>query len=700
MGSAQPTDEQNEQKLTDGQGESAVKTELSNKLASIQQSFEQAWDLKKYPRENALSSLCYKRSNDSAANPLNLQIESLLEKFQDYQSADQIHNDFFSIREFWYNQCKKVNENFRDSYLITLRIMEAFFICAYMDYLSTHIKAISVDGFVTNVEMKVDLQPIADGILVNYKADLSKSFREQSDQFKMALRGDLFKLNQKIAEHNDKINNALKARPISDVMDVGQLIQKEVAYTELTDNSAPNEFKRSKDELLRKKHTLIDEFLKDMKYQAVPLRWDDKLTQTSINDELKQLEKTIDSIKNQNQLVQIVFAAAFCLKNLLEKDETKNDKTKKEFKHSLMENILSFSERPGFFKTDKIAIDNMTEVFLTLNDELNKSPHVLKCKQPTSPVFIDDAILVEKQASLKKMLEGIKKQVEELANNEIMTEGFKQYREEVIAKERDVLSKLVSNYKYQEIVSVPVDYLKTRREQLDARWVVLLESPKNVAVLSELTKQLHRKAAQTSDDAMRNTYARTADFLDQKLEDYKFKAVDVLEEKEDKEIKKEEVTTQPGVRIADPARVAYQENNNPWYSINKPWKRALFAGLCFLIGAALIGTGVGLTVELSLTMILAVSLGSGGVLGLLGGAATYARHSHKSASFSEISNHPVHIKCNAVLRTVSAPSLFPVHAPNSLNDEDEYNCCCFGPIFSRPKQMVAQPSIQRDFKCH
>jgi hypothetical protein len=684
-----------------------IKAELEKKVQSIQQVFESAWE--NSPLESKFSHICYLTSDEGAAASRGTQILSLLGKFKTYENVQQIKDDFWNLKAYCSKQCEtnKVSQSFGDSYLVNLHLMEALFISAFMDNLSYVMQSIPISDPVLSVETesKVDFESIAERVKNSYEADLhDRLFADQSKTLISELLPAVVDINRQIDLYHKKRTKVFTVKPVkakdnsSDVpQPIKQLLSDEVAYASLCISDDISTLKDKRQALIEDRRALldaqnqqIDAFLSKIRAQVIPVQINcDAIPELSpLAAELRQAEAAISSINEQNRLSLLESDGVLRLKEII----TAN----KELKGRSLQDVVK-GMKPGFFTSD--------------------------------------TKWTEKRNSIAEKLETMKSHVIRIVHDKISSLDFVRKREEIIIKEGDDLRKKI--WPDKEILPIAAEeLLKQRRADLDKQWEVLLASKDNIEILNGIPGQLFNASKELDPCVKKEVYIQAALNFKQKLAPYRktAKKAAVSPEPKDAESKaqpkdQEDKQVLPVVNadaqglefvdhgvMRDPTRISlygsiqYEDgersNFKPkqhWYTkfVDKPWKRALLIGLGTFIVAGLAATGIGLLLEASLTVLLGVSLGGGAVAGLLMGGVTYACSSHghePPRQIAQVKPESATQKSDlidrrrSIMSTASAPSVFPVYAPNVLSDPESTSC--FDWFLRRRQEHRVDPPAQ------
>ncbi len=670
-----------------------IKLALEQKVQFIQQSFEDAW--KKYPLENSISQAGYLISHEGAVGSGETQIQSLLEKFQNYQNVEQIQADFSKLRAFWVDQCKtkQVLINFGDSYLISLHMMEALFICAHKDNLSYVIKSTELKEPVLSeeTETKINLENVVQQVKNAYVKDLRTQLFVDNSKLSDEMLSEVVEVNRNIDLYHDKIKAVLEVKSVdleekvddSAESKIAQLLSDELAYASLSLSEEIPRLKHTQEELIATRTALfdkhnkkIDETLTNVRTKVVPVQVNcDVISELSpLTKELHQVEASIETIEQQNKLKSLESDAALHLKEVVAVNKELDDGA------SLRDYALTFS-KPRLIGRDKEPIRAMRVMYeKVLNEYLGGSPHIQKLDDLSFFEPMDITQWKEKKTSIEAKLEKITTQAVAQVRIDIQNVEFLKLRGAIITQEGEDLRHQASSYK--DINPFPENFLALRRAALDEQWDALLVSEENIKKLEALPKKIFA-AAERCPNHKHDIYVETAMQFNRNLAKFRTPV------KKDVEVKGMPPCSQykAPVPVSFIGSIQYADEVKPkrhWYSrfIDKPWKRALLIGLAAFLLAGAAATGVGLILEASLTTILAVSIGGGTCAGLLASGVTYACTPRRHQPPPRIAHiEPEEDKEQlmarrraAVLFTASAPSVMPVHAPNSLHDDDSISC--------------------------
>lgn len=713
-----------------------IKRELEEKVQSIQQAFQQAWE--KSPTESKYSHMCYFISDDGAVESKDTQIQSLLEKFKNYKNVQQIKADFWTLKAYFINQSKGiVSQSFGDNYLVNLLFTEALFIRAFMDNLSYVMQSTPISDPVLSVETesKVDFDSIAEQVKKSYEEELhDRLFAGKSKELIDELLPAVTDLTSRIELYHESRTKVFDVKPLSAKDDspddpvpkpIKQLLSDELAYDSLCISDDILKLKLTRQELIEARQTLlvnhnqqIDAFLTKIRAKVVPVQINyDAISELApLATELHQAEAAISSINEQNRLRLLESDGVLRLKEIL--------RANKELKCDSLEKFVE-NKRPRFFGS------TLWKEYEDLLTDLANSPHVQKIDNFTLPTPMAVTKWTEKRDRIVEKLEAMKSHVIERVNNKISSSDFIRKKEEIIRTEGDGLRKKTCSE--TEILSVDSDVLlQQRRAALDKQWDGLLASQDNIEILKSIPGKLYRVSETLDPCVKKDVYIQTALTFQKKLAPY-LKKVNVSPKLRDaekkaqpqnqayKSVSSDESAHAQGFQFVDqetklnPASVPvygsvqFKDEVRPslkpkrhWYSrfVDKPWKCALLIGLGVFVGAALTLSGVGLWLEFSLIILLAGALGGGAAAGLLTGGITYACTSHEYEPPRQITQvrpdsamqrNDLMDRRRNIMSTVSAPSVFPVHAPNVLSDPESTSC--FDWFLHRRKEHRVDPPV-------
>ncbi len=632
----------------------AIKFELEEKVQSIQQDFNAAWQ--EYPLESRFSQICYVTSGEGAVDSKGTQIESLLGKFESYENVAQIREDFRNLKIYCLQQCliNNVSRRFSGSYLVNLHLMEALFICAFMENLSYVIQSTTIPVLSNDIdaESKVNFKSVAKQVRSRYEEDLHKLFTNQSKAFIDKILPDIVELNYKIDVYHDKIKTIFEVKPVSaddgSLADqIQQLRSDELAYTSLLYSKDFDELKmtqqkltESRRALLNKHNQEINKFLDKIRREKVPVQvnYDNISELAPLTTELHKAETAIFLIKRKNTLRSLETDAVLCLKEVIVGDKESDGRS--------LQDVVD-SQKPGFFNRKNDPISIMWEKYDKIAKELDSSPQVQKIHHFTLPQPIDDAKWAEKKDSIVEKLETIKRRVIEIVNDQILGAEFLNKRDDIIKKEAEELRRQASILSSVE----HSDLLEERRVALDERWSGLLACKENVEKLKEIPKELFAKSKEGDDLIYPETAARFNTKLASCRAPVLSNGIEFVDEKK-------AVEPEPRPLVGS---VQFKREVPPDQKPKSPsWKRALFVGFVVLVLTALAATGVGLALEVSLTIMLAIVFGGVGI-GLSAGVITYACTSHEDEPPTKITQvNRENAQKKSVMKIASSPSVSPV----------------------------------------
>lgn len=177
----------------------ALKDELTAIAQNIHKEFENAWKNKKELHAYAIYFYHGTHNDYSSKSGIDLCLEEIVAKFNEYKDITQIKVDFISLRSKWGQAyANEVDKAFFEGYQILLYLMEAHFIETYIRSLSEPMP----EQRINSPGPELHLDSIAVKCVRN---QLQKSFFKQpGDSFKSAAGTEIKALNEKIDLYNKK----------------------------------------------------------------------------------------------------------------------------------------------------------------------------------------------------------------------------------------------------------------------------------------------------------------------------------------------------------------------------------------------------------------------------------------------------------------------------------------------------------------
>lgn len=558
---------------------------LGKTIKELKENFENTWST-------------YKYECDYLKKFYHASIQIFLNKFEEYESSDQIERDFSAAIGRWDRNKGKMNDALFNSYSIILFIYQVYFLEAFVRKLAI------VDSFVTPpeipVDVHVDIDNATDEILKNYKKKLGTHiFENIGEKLKYILNAELMMVKKQIRQFNqtpvlDYKSTCFYDNKAEGMGKIPELFAEEVNQLKFKKKwkSRCDEFEElqlKRNQVIHKNNQYISELIQKIKLKSKSFPDIDLLQHT----EYKKEKDKLNAIHQYRD---------YLLRTNFMSDKQKDALEKiKECIHDLGARILTYkknlSYRTWVFGYDASPIFEASKKFLEKSKILR-------------PV---DQKIEEEIARFQQVLPKLEKKHEKIESElrlsiqEKMSESAKEkYYDEAIQCKRYELIEYLTNIPELKLIK-NTEFEKAKKE-LKKAWHPYLSSHQGRREVEKflLINKEKLDASKDEKDAVYFTMANI--FIKNKIKKY---------EKYETEIKKINKYPLISVVASHSPRVVYPEKKKPrWYELNQPWKKALVAGIAMLVLAGLASSVFGLA--FGLTFLAFVGILSGGLVASIG----------------------------------------------------------------------------------
>lgn len=676
-------------------GEHKEPFDLKSSVGGIQSQFETLYESR--PGEIDVAGFCYRGGSvtDIVQDPIILgwqPVSSLFGQFNTYQSVSDIENAFNAIKIYFTQQVSTAYLEYRDSYLLALTLMEAYFVQAYISKLLAAIKPAAFAGCITAIslaEKKVDLSLARERLINQELEELfdAKAEAKIIDEHKIVDDAIQQRVKQYNKEHADALaeltalDTLIQERPGLESKSVTRLTQAEINFCRFSAVTFPmlkqhyGELLESKDIVYKHFQTSVDNYIEEIEAKIIG----------KIPEYVEEFKPKYDAIKKLTDYLAMIEKNSKLSSQLAEAHERL-----KLLVTTLATNLEAYqTQYVGIFSTSTAHYHQvLTAYFDILVNAADQAYRLMETVVQRSRKQMD----ATKQSvldSLNKLETRLKEGRKSLGHEIKMAARDTDRRKLVVIhqKSADLHGKYIDPFVLKDVPAWKKEQYETK---LDFQWENFLIDNAGRVALQGAIAELQDSAQTTDSEPMRNALIARAESLTTKLSRGQTLVDEIVSPAPFIIIQQ---SPSPSIVVTpsplSPIILPTVPPPTPWYAkfINKPWKRALWAGMLGAITAAVACTLIGLAVEIPLAVMCAAIAG-----GFFAPAAMKYTYDSCLTPAASPPSSPVSVEQE---RPVIARIILPaatMQRPRSYSTFDEVEeTCCFKFLYSFGRRKKVPP---------